>query len=191
MKPVFHAGLSMGLATAALLAASLAQAQKLEPAQSEIGFTFKQMGVPVEGRFTRFSGQFAFDPKKPEAGKVTLSIDTGSARFGSPDTDAEAVKPDWFNVARFPQATLESGAIKAAGPGRYELTGKLSIKGLVRDVQVPVALAKSGALTLATGAFTVKRLDYKIGDGDWADPSMVANDVQVKFKLALSGMAAF
>jgi polyisoprenoid-binding protein YceI len=191
MKPVLHAGLSMGLATAALLAASLAQAQKLEPAQSEIGFTFKQMGVPVEGRFTRFSGQFAFDPKKPEAGKVTLSIDTGSARFGSPDTDAEAVKPDWFNVARFPQATLESGAIKAAGPGRYELTGKLSIKGLVRDVQVPVTLAKSGALTLATGAFTVKRLDYKIGDGDWADPSMVANDVQVKFKLALSGMAAF
>ncbi|MBC7379573.1 MAG: YceI family protein [Burkholderiaceae bacterium] len=184
--------LCTGLAAAALLAATgLAQAQKLEPAQSEITFTFRQMGVPVEGRFTKFSGQFAFDPKKPEAGKVSLSIDTGSARFGSPDTDAEAVKPDWFNVVRFPQATLESAAIKAAGPGRYELTGKLNIKGTPREVQVPVTLAKSGALTLATGAFTVKRLDYKIGDGDWADPSMVANDVQVKFKLALSGMAAF
>ncbi|MDB5872554.1 MAG: polyisoprenoid-binding protein [Ramlibacter sp.] len=178
------------LIACALLGTAAASAQKLEPAQSEIVFTFRQMGVPVEGRFTRFSGQFAFDPKKPEAGKVTLNIDTGGARFGAPETDGEAAKADWFNIAKFPQATLESTAIKAAGPGKYELAGKLTIKGSVRDVQVPVTLTRSGAVTLATGAFTVKRLEFKIGEGEWSDTSMVANEVQVKFKLALSGIAA-
>ena len=187
MKPRIF--LTLGAAFA--LAATLSHAQKLEPSQSEIVFTVKQLGVPVEGRFTKFSGQFAFDPKKPEAGKVALMIDTGSARFGSPDTDGEAVKADWFNVAKFPQATLESTAIKAAGPGRYELTGKLNIKGSARDVVMPVTLTKSGTVTLATGSFSVRRLDFRIGEGEWSDLSTVANDVQVKFRLALSGMAAF
>jgi polyisoprenoid-binding protein YceI len=173
-----------------LLAGGNAGAQKLEPTQSEISFTIRQMGVPVEGRFTRFGGHVAFDPKKPETGKVALSIDTGSARFGSPDTDGEAPKPDWLHVAKFPQATLESTAIKTVGPGKYEIAGKLTIKGSVRDVQVPVTLARSGAVTVATGAFTVKRLEFRIGEGEWSDTSLVANEIQVRFKFALSGMAA-
>ena len=61
---------------------------------------------------------------------------------------------------------------------------------MAREVRIPVALTRAGAITVATGAFTVKRLDFKIGEGDWSDSSMVANDVQVKFKLALSGIAA-
>ena len=55
---------------------------------------------------------------------------------------------------------------------------------------MPVALAQAGANTTASGAFVIKRLDFKIGDGDWKDTSMVANDVQVKFKLTLTGVAA-
>ncbi|MCJ0761622.1 YceI family protein [Variovorax terrae] len=176
--------------TGFLVAAAPAWAQKIESAQSEIAFTIRQLGVPVEGRFTKFSGNIAFDPKKPDTGKVAFVIDTASARFGAPETDEEAAKAPWFNAARFPQASLESTAIRAAGSGKYEVAAKLSIKGAARDVSVPVTLTKSGAVTFATGAFTIKRLDFKIGDGEWSDTSMVANEVQVKFKLALSGMAA-
>lgn len=174
-----------------LVAPDWAAAQKMEPAHSEIVFTIRQMGVPVEGHFTRFGGQFAFDPTKPESSKVSLTIDTGSATLGSPETDAEVPKPEWFNAPRFPQAKLEATSIKATGRGRYELAGKLNLKGVARDVQVPVSLARNGAMTFATGAFTLKRLDYKIGEGDWSDTSMVANDVQVRFKIALSGVASF
>jgi polyisoprenoid-binding protein YceI len=120
-----------------------------------------------------------------------LAIDTGSARFAATETEGEAVKSEWFNVVKFPQATLESTAIKVTGAGKYELAGKLTLKGTTRVIQVPVTLARNGTLTVATGAFVVKRLDFRIGDGEWSDTSMVANDIQVKFKLALSGMAAF
>ena len=68
--------------------------------------------------------------------------------------------------------------------------GTFSLKGRGRALTVPVALTQSGGITTATGAFTIKRLDFKVGDGDWADTDLIANDVQVKFKLALSGVAA-
>jgi polyisoprenoid-binding protein YceI len=177
------------LATLAFAAAS-AHAQTVVPAQSEINFVSKQMGVPVEGRFKKWTAQLALDPKKPEAGQVSLVIDTGSASFGAAETDAEVPKAAWFNVAKFPQASFQSTAIKAAGPGKFDVTGKLTIKGNVRDVVVPVAVTQAGASSTATGSFTIKRLDFKIGEGEWADTSMVANDVQVKFKLTLNGLAA-
>ena len=188
------------LRTAALAAASFAALvvaptpalaqQKLDAAKSEMLFVSKQMGVPVEGRFRKFDAQIAFDPKKPEAGKVAFTIDMGSATLGVPETDAELPKAPWFNVPRFPQATFQSSAIKAVGAGKFEVAGKLSIKGSSRDVVVPVALTQTGGSTTATGAFAIKRLEFKIGEGDWADTSMVANDVQVKFKLNLSGVPA-
>jgi len=177
------------LALAATALASPAQAQQVIPAQSEISFVSKQMGVPVEGRFKQWTAQIAFDPKKPEAGKVGFTIQTGSASFGAAETDAEVPKPAWFNVAKFPQASFQRMSIKALGGGKFEVHGKLSIKGATQDAIVPVSLTQAGTASTASGSFTIKRLDFKIGDGEWADTSMVANDVQVKFKLALSGMA--
>ena len=174
----------------AVAAPALAQPKPatLVAAGSEIGFTTKQMGVPVDGKFTKFSAQITLDPKKPETGTVSFAIDTGSARFGSPDLDAEVPKATWLNVARFPQASFASSSVKAAGTGKYEVAGKLTIKGSVRDIVVPVLLAPSGANSIASGTFTIKRLEFKVGEAEWADTSMLANDIQVRFRLVLSGL---
>lgn len=178
----------------ALLAASafsstlaLAQ-QKLVPAQSEIVFVSKQMGVPVEGRFKKFDAQIAFDPAKPDTSKIAFTVDIASATLGVPESDAELPRPNWFNTAKFPQATFQSTAVKALGGGKFEVSGKLSIKGASRDVVVPVALTQAGPTTTVTGSFPLKRLAFKIGENEWADTSMVADDVQVKLKLALTGV---
>lgn len=181
---------SLATGLLALLTAGAAFAQqKIVPAQSEISFTSRQMGVPVDGKFRKWDAQIAFDPKKPEAGKVSFTIDTASAAFGVPETDAEVSKPAWFSAVKFPQALFQSTSIKSAGAGKLEVAGKLTIKGNVRDVVVPVALSQAAGTTTAAGSFAIKRLDFKIGEGDWADTSMVANDVTVKFKLAVTGVA--
>ena len=180
---------ALALGSAALLAAHPAVAQqKLVPAQSEVQFTARQMGVPLEGHFKKFDAQVSFDPAKLATSKIVFTVDTGSATMGSRETDAELPKATWFNVPQFPQATFESSAIRALGGGKFEVTGKLSIKGMARDVVVPVTLVQNGATTLATGALPLKRLAFKIGENEWADTSMVADDVQVKFKLALTGV---
>jgi len=186
MKNIFTAAvLALGLLSAL---PALAQ-QKLLPAQSEISFTSKQMGVPVDGRFKKFDAQVNFDPKKPEAAKIALTIDLAGVSLGSAESEAEVVKPDWFNTKAFPQASFQSAAVKALGGGKFEVAGKLTIKGTARDVTVPVVLTQAGGTTTASGNFVIKRLEFKIGDGDWKDTSMVANDVGVKFKLSLTGVA--
>lgn len=180
---------ALALGSAALLAAQPAVAQqKLVPAQSEVQFTARQMGVPLEGHFKKFDAQVSFDPAKLATSKIVFTVDTGSATMGSRETDAELPKATWFNVPQFPQATFQSSAIKALGAGKFEVTGKLSIKGMARDVVVPVTLVQNGATTMATGALPLKRLAFKIGENEWADTSMVADDVQVKFKLVLTGI---
>ncbi len=181
------------LAVAAAALAGPALAQQVLPAQSEIAFVSRQMGVPVEGKFKQWAAQIAFDPKNPATGKVGFTIQTGSASFGSPETDAEVPKAPWFNVAKFPTASFASSAIKPLGGGRFDVAGTLTIKGSSQPVVVPVTITQTGTqaggTSTASGSFTIKRLDFKIGEGEWTDTSMVANDVTVKFKLALSGMA--
>jgi polyisoprenoid-binding protein YceI len=181
------------LAVSLLWASAPAWAQqKLVPAQSSMAFTIKQMGVPVDGHFKKFDAQLSFDPAKLATSKIAFTIDMGSATMGAPESDAEMPKAVWFNAVKFPQATFQSSAIKALGGGKFEVAGQLNIKGNVRDVVVPVALAQTGAApnlaTTATGAFAIKRLAFKVGEGEWADTSMVADEVQVKFKLALTGV---
>lgn len=171
------------------LAFTASAQQKLLPAQSEVTFVAKQMGVPLDGKFGKFDAHVALDIKKPEAGKVNFSIDLGSAVVGDVETIKELKKPEWFNVSKFPTATFTSSSIKPAGAGKLELAGTLSIKAIVRQLTVPVTLTPGGnGVTVVQGNFNLKRIDFKIGEGDWADISIVANDVVVKFKLAFTGL---
>lgn len=186
-------GVAAPLLLAAVLLPATAAAQtppqaRLQSQGSEIVFAIKQMGVPVEGRFGRFDAQIALDPRQPAGGHVSMSIDTGSARFGAAEIDAEVGKPVWLATAKFPQASFESSAIKALGGGRFEVSGQLSIKGSTQPLVVPVQITQSGASSTASGSFAIKRLAFKVGDGEWADTSLVADEVQVRFKLALTGL---
>jgi polyisoprenoid-binding protein YceI len=180
---------SVALAAVALAFSGAAMAQqKLIPAQSDIAFVTKQMGVPLDGHFKKFDAQISFDTAKPETAKIAFTVDTGSATLGSPESDAEMPKAPWFNVPKFPQATFQSTSVKALGGGKYQIGGKLTIKGNSSAVDVPVTLTQAGGVTTAVGTFPIKRLAFKIGEGEWTDTSMVADEVQVKFKLAISGM---
>ena len=182
---------SLAFAVCALVVAGPADAaQTLLAEQSEILFVSTQMGVPVEGRFRQFDGQINFDPGNLPGSQIKLEIATGSATVGIKETDAELPKPTWFNVAAFPKASFESSAIKATGPGRYEVAGRLAIKGLTQDVVAPVTIKQDGGTTVASGTLSIARLAFKIGEGEWADTSMVADPVEIRFKIALSGVAA-
>ncbi len=182
----FVSALLMGLVVMPFAASAQ---QKLVPAQSEIAFVSKQFGVPVGGKFKKFDAEVAFDPKKVDAAKVNFTVDLLSADIGNSETEAELKKPGWFNSAKVPQATFTSTSVKALGGGKFEFAGKLAIKGISQNVVVPVTLTQAAGVTKAVGSFTLKRLDFKIGDGEWNDVSLVANEVVVNVKLALTGIA--
>lgn len=162
--------------------------QKLILAESEIAFISKQLGVPVSGKFKKFDADVSFDPKKPEAAKVNFTLDLLSADIGNSETETELKKPGWFNSAKAPAATFQSSSVKALGPGKFEFSGKLAIKGISQNVVVPVTVTQSGGKSRVVGSFNLKRLDFKIGDGDWNDVTLVANEVVVNINLSLTGI---
>ena len=163
------------LAVSFLGAASVAFAdQKLLPAQSEIVFVSKQMGVSVEGRFKKFDAQLAFDPAKPEASKIAFTVDVASAALGVPETDAELPKANWFNASKFPQATFQSTAVKGLGGGKFEVRGTLGIKGAIRNVVVPVVVVVTGGTEPAT-AGPLGGTDVA-GAGDTGDAGGIADE---------------
>ena len=180
------------LLVALLAAAGPSQAEppatQLLPDKSRIAFVSTQMGVPVEGTFGKFTARVAFDPKKPEGGSIALLIDMGSATLGVPQTDAELPKAQWFNAAKFPQASFTSSAIRGLGGGQFEVAGQLTLKGQTQDIVVPVTITQVSGQSVAVGGFTIQRLAFKVGDREWTDTSMVANDVQVRFKFTLAGL---
>lgn len=174
------------LAAAAAFAQDAPMPARLLPAGSEIVFTSRQMGVPVDGRFQRFDAQIAFDPKRPEASSVKISVDLASVSMAAAEVEAELAKPGWFDSRRQANASFQSTSVRSPAPGRLEVAGKLTLKGKVRELVVPVTLAPSASATVASGSFVLKRLQFNIGDGEWSDPSLVADDVQVRFKLSLA-----
>lgn len=123
----------LSIAALALLAtANLAHATEygtILAGKSTLTFTSKQMGVPVDGSFRKFATTLTFDPAKPANASARLELDLSSIDAGSPDANNEVVGKPWFNLKAFPTATFVSSSVKPLGGDRYELTGKLTIKG--------------------------------------------------------------
>lgn len=180
------------LLAAALLAAGSAQAVEFNQFQAEkstVGFVFKQMNVPVEGRFKRLKGQLAFDPAKPAAARAEIELDIAGIDAGSPEANDEVGGKLWFNAKAYPTARFVAASIKPLGSNRYEVAGKMSIKGHTLDAVAPATFRQDGNDAVFEGAFTLKRADYGIGEGMWADFGTVANEVQIKFRLVASAAA--
>jgi len=168
-------------------AAPLAAAQGVQVDKSEIRFVSKQMGVNVDGRFRKWTANVVFLPADLAHSKADFDVELASIDLASAESESEVKGAVWFNTAKFPVAHFASSSVRSTGPDKYEFAGTLAIKGTTRNVVVPVTVRKDAAgNAVAEGAFTVKRLEYKIGEGEWADPSTVADDVTVRIRMVLA-----
>jgi polyisoprenoid-binding protein YceI len=178
------------LALLAALAAPAAYATEYRtvlPKQSSISFESRQMGVPVKGGFKRFATEMAFDPAKPEAARARIEIDLASIDAGSSEADEESAGKLWFDRSVYPKAVFVSRQVRALGGNRYELRGTLTLKGRSREMLIPVTYTPGSGTAAFDGAFVLRRLDFGIGEGMWADVSTVANEVRVRFRIVATG----
>ena len=97
--------------------------QKVDYNRSQISFISRQMNVPVEARFNRFTAQISFNAAKPETGKAAIDIDIGSFDISNDEINAEIRKKEWFDTRNFPRATFVSTTVHALSGGRYEARG--------------------------------------------------------------------
>ncbi|WP_156923475.1 YceI family protein [Burkholderia sp. WSM2232] len=185
MKTKLHHTVLAGAAALALFGTSLAHAD-VDTSKSTVIATTRQMNVPVDGKFRKFSAQLSFDPAKPTAGSASVSIDTRSYDLGADDYNKQAQGKEWFDSATYPAATFVSSAIAPAGGDQYKITGKLTIKGKSQTVVVPVTIASQGSSQTFDGSLPIRRSQFDVGTGEWKDTSVVADEVVIKFHLVAS-----
>ncbi|HLI67113.1 MAG TPA: YceI family protein [Caulobacteraceae bacterium] len=146
---------------------------------SKIAFAGKMNDDSFTGGFSRWSADIAFDPKQLSASRVTVTIDVASASTGDADRDQAIPGADWFAAHQFPKATFTATQFKDLGGGRYEAIGDLAIRGVHRPVTLPFTLAIAGDKARMTGAVTLNRTAFGIGQGKWRTGDVVATSVAV------------
>lgn len=163
--------------------ASAAEFTRVDTAASRIGFSYSQMGVELDGSFDKFKTELRFDPARPEAARTVLELQLASIDTGNVEANDEVKGKAWFHTAAHPTARFESSSVKPLGGNRYQLNGKLTIKGRTREVSAPLTYTPKGNTARFEGAFTIKRGDYAVGEGEWSDFGIVANEIKITFQV--------
>lgn len=162
-----------------------AEYNSIDYSQSSITFSSKMMGSKVSGSFQKFTGHVKFDSTNPNTAKGELLIDIASLKAGGDELYDEAMGKTWFNLAGFPKAKFTIEQVKKSGDKKLDITGKLSIKNKSQPLAVSAMVNETGNTATIDASFTLKRLDFALGEGAWADVSSVANEVPVQVHLIL------
>ena len=151
--------------------------------KSSITFRPKQLGTEFKGTFGVFSATIAFDQNDLAHSKASIDVQLGTAHTGAPDRDENLKSKDWFDVAQFPDATFETKSIQKTGPDAYKAEGILTIKNISLPITLPFKLVitqeKGGERATMDGSVTLDRSKFQIGTGQWADTSIITNEVPV------------
>ena len=110
-------------------------------AHASINFVVKHLGYSwLTGRFDNFSGEFSYDPAKPEASTISVTIDTTSVNSNHAERDKHLRSDDFLNVDKFPKATFVSKQIKVDGDDKneFDIIGDLTLNGVTKSVTIEV-----------------------------------------------------
>ena len=185
--------MTIKLTTPAAVAASLAAMLASAPANaaeyvqapgSTLAFASRYDGEVFTGRFSEFATKLSFDPARPEAGKLDVTIGLASAATGNTDRDSTLKTADFFDVAKFAQARYSASGFRRLADGRYVADGTLELRGVRKPVTLTFAWT-GGTQPVLEGKAVVKRLDFGVGGGDWADTSAIPDEVNISTRVAL------
>ncbi len=186
------------LALAALLLATPAVAGPQDPWEidlraSKLTFTAIQVGSQVSGRLPSWTGSIVLDPSVLGASRIDIRIEMPPVSTNNRDVDSLMKGPNFLDVLKFREARFTATQVTARGGDRYEAHGKLTIRNVTRDVVLPFSLAivddpaQPGRVrATARGRLGLKRLDFGVGQNEWASTGQVSNEVTVDITVVAS-----
>ena len=182
MKPMRR---SMGfLILSTALAGHAFAADYVALPESTLGFSASFQGETFDGKFTRFTPQIRFDPAKLATSRFDVRIQLASANTRNDERDQMLRSSDFFDSVAQPEARFVATRFRALGGNRYAADGALTLHGVSKPVLLGFTWSP-GVKAVLSGEATLKRLDFAVGTGDWADTELLPNEVKVKTRLAL------
>ena len=110
----------------------------IDKIHSEVAFTVRHLVTRVRGRFVEFEGTIRFDQARPDQSSVNFTVQTASVDTNVADRDAHLRSQDFFHAEQFPTITFVSTRVTSNGANEFAVTGPLTIRGVVKDVTLPV-----------------------------------------------------
>jgi len=162
-------------AIVALAFAGMSFLLKPDYTKSSVTFKIKNAGITVDGTFKTFEAHIDYNESAKAPSSIKASIKTESIDTGIEGRDKHLRKEEYFNVATFPTITFESTQILKTTTGTFIAEGKLTMKGVKKDIRIPFTYTNG----VFGGTVTFNRLDYGIGGGSL----IMGNDVEVFLKV--------
>ena len=162
---------------------------QIDPAHTNVEFSVRHMMISnVKGQFQKTSGTITINGNDPTSAKIDATIDAASINTRVDKRDAHLKSPAFLDVDKFPTITFKSTKVEAAGPGKWKVTGDLTLHGVTK----PVVLDVEGTGTPITdpmgntraGASATTKIDRKDFGLVWNQPLetggvMVGDDVAI------------
>lgn len=172
------------LSIALLLAPAAFAADYTQAPGSNLTFTGNYQGEVFTGRFPGFVTRLSFDPRRLATAKLDVTIPLATATTGNTEYDGEIRGAAFFNSRKFPQARYTATRFRSLGGNRFAADGTLSLRGISKPVTLSFTW-KPGAKPVLAGKATVKRLEFGVGSGDWADTGTIPNEIAISTKVVL------
>jgi polyisoprenoid-binding protein YceI len=169
-----------GEAGSASSAPAASEKYLITPENSKIEFVGAKVTGQHNGSFKKFTGTIDW-AGQPEKSRVSITIDANSIETDTPDLTKHLKTADFFDVAKYPQATFESTEIKAGGDkgATHTVTGNLSLHGVKKAITFPATInAGPGSITVQA-SFAINRKDFGINYAGTAD-NLIRDDVLLK-----------
>lgn len=140
------------------------QKYAITPQNSKIEFIGSKVTGSHNGSFQKFNGEIHYANNDPAQSHVTITIDTPSVQADDPKLTEHLKTPDFFDVAKYPEAKFESTAIKAGGEkgASHTVTGNLTLHGQTKSITFPATIAVSGDTATVDANFAINRKDFGI-----------------------------
>lgn len=161
------------------------------PECSSLVFHATQQGARFEGRFARFDARVTLDAVGERPAEVQATIDLASVDTQDEERDEIVVDVDFFNTTMYPRSVFKTQVIDPLRDG-YRAIADLTIRDQGRPVVFDFTLTlpadgstDADARARLQGQSTLKRLEFGVGQGDWADTEWLGDEVEVKVDLCL------
>ena len=151
---------------------------------SRLVFAGTYQGEVFTGRFPGFVTTLSFDPDDLSTAKLDVAIPMATATTDNAEYDGELLGSAFFDAAKFAQARYTATTFRKLDDGRFAADGTLTLHGVSKPVTLTFSWVP-GAQPVLTGRATVKRLDFGVGDGDWADTELIPNAIAVSTRVFL------
>lgn len=158
---------------------TLAQYKNIDYTKSYVSFTIKNAGLKVDGHFDEYVVQLNLDPQNLSATRIEADIKTASINTGIKGRDNHLRKEEFFHAVKFPSILFKLTSVKKQSTGDYILYGKLTIKGITKEVSMPMSIKKENGLDVYASKLIINRQEFHVGEDSW----VMSDEVLITVKI--------